>query len=561
MKASHIALALALAGAGHLAMAGQAGAASFTGTVRDASGKAVAAAIVSLADEKAGIAESAYTDAEGRFTLSTRLSGTLAYRVRRPYFADATGSLSLGSDGAAREDVTLTRLTDAGEISDGLPAAYHFARIAFAPGTPFARDQFQRDCLTCHQLGNEFTRWPRKAAEWDDTIVRMHAYLGNFDGALRQRRSEMLAAAFDGTPTPLRPDFPADPLVARARLTEYRLDQGKIPHDAEVNPDDGLVYTVDQQAETMAITNLATGHTDYVPAPHEGMNKGGKFARMGLKPLLDVYRGPHSLTLGQDGKWYVTDTISSEIGVFDPKTKAWEKSHEIGGNSLYPHTIRTAPDGMIWFTIIATNEVGRLDPKTGKVDVVKLPQDSATAMSDSNAPYGIDVDPRDGGVWYAKLFADRIGRIDPKTLAVVEHVSPVKGPRRMRFDRQGQLWVAGYSDGIIARIHTKDFTSELFPMPEFAPGVRPAPYALGINPLTGDVWVNETMTDHLYRLIPGEKHWVAYPMPLRGTYTRDTSFTKDGAACMSNNPIPVDALEGGVAELICLQPDAATATN
>jgi streptogramin lyase len=536
-------------------------AATFTGTVRDDGGKAVAGAVVSVGDDKSGITESAYTDAEGRFALETRLSGSLSLKVRRPYFADVIGAVEVTKDGVTRKDLVAARLTTPEEISDSLPAAYHFARIRFEPGTPFARDQFQRDCLTCHQIGNEFTRWKRTPQEWDETIKRMHAYLGNFDGDLRAKRSELLAHAFDGTPTPLRPTLPADPLLAHARLTEYRLDQGQIPHDAEVDPEDGLVYTVDQQAETMAVTNLDTGHTDYVPAPHDGMNPGGKFARMGLKPLLDVYRGPHSLSRGLDGKWYVTDTISSDIGVFDPKTKSWGKSFEIGGNSLYPHTIRTDAKGLIWFTIIATNEVGRLDPTTGKVTVVPLPQDPGTAMSPSNAPYGIDVDPKDGGIWYAKLFADRIGRIDPVTLAVTEHVSPVKGPRRMRFDKSGHLWVAGYSEGVIARITTADFTSELFPMPEFAPGVRPAPYALGVHPDTQDVWVNETMTDHIYRLIPGEKRWVAYPMPLRGTYTRDTSFTKDGRVCMSNNPIPVAALEGGVAELICLQPEAGTPVN
>ena len=35
-------------------------------------------------------------------------------------------------------------------------------------------------------------------------------------------------------------------------------------------------------------------------------------------------------------------------------------------------------------------------------------------------PYGIDVNPKDGSIWYAKLYANRIGRIDPKTLQVTE---------------------------------------------------------------------------------------------------------------------------------------------
>ena len=29
-------------------------------------------------------------------------------------------------------------------------------------------------------------------------------------------------------------------------------------------------------------------------------------------------------------------------------------------------------------------------------------------------PYGIDVNPVDGGIWYAKLMANKIGHIDPE---------------------------------------------------------------------------------------------------------------------------------------------------
>ena len=71
----------------------------------------------------------------------------------------------------------------------------------------------------------------------------------------------------------------------------------------------------------------------------------------------------------------------------------------------------------------------------------------------------------------------------------------------------------------------------------------------------GDVWVNETSTDHTYRYITAEKRWIAYPMPLTGTFTRDLTITKEGYVCMSNNPEPLASLEGGVTELICIHPE------
>jgi streptogramin lyase len=77
---------------------------------------------------------------------------------------------------------------------------------------------------------------------------------------------------------------------------------------------------------------------------------------------------------------------------------------------------------------------------------------------------------------------------------------------------------------------------------------------LAINPKTQDVWINEGLTDRVFRFVPKEKRFVAYPMPLAGTYTRDFSFTNDGRACATNNPVPPAALEGGVQELLCIAP-------
>ena len=62
------------------------------------------------------------------------------------------------------------------------------------------------------------------------------------------------------------------------------------------------------------------------------------------------------------------------------------------------------------------------------------------------------------------------------------------------------------------------------------------------------------MTDRLYRFIPDEERYVVYPVPLSGTYTRDVTFTNDGLVCTSNNPIPAVALEGGVLQILCIDP-------
>lgn len=547
-----------------LAVASGAGAGTLSGVVRSESGEPLAGALVTLTDPARGIGESVYSSASGRYQLRTRyISGALRLRVRQPYYRDLHEDVLLGEEQRLRHDLRMAAMASAAELSDSLPAAYHFGRIAFEPGTAFARDRFQRDCLTCHQVGNELTRIRRDAASWENTIERMHRYLGNFDAGLRGRRAALLATAFDGSPIEVRPVFPFDPIAARARITQYRLDTAVLPHDAEISATDGLVYIADQFGDQLIVTDRATGQSRYFPVPVEGRNRGGKYARLGLPSLgaaaEAVYGGPHSLAQGPDGRWYTTDTFATEIGVFNPQTWSWDKPRSIPDGkrlpSLYPHTIRFDRGGKVWFTLAFSEQVGRLDPATGQVDVIDLPPAQSLGVAGGTVPYGIDVDPQDGSVWYARLWADRIGRIDPVTLAVTEFDSPVKGPRRLRFDRQGTLWLTGYSDGVIAAVQTPGLESRVYPLPEFAPGQRPAAYALAVDPKTSHVWVNETMTDRLYRFDPRRERWAVYALPLRGTYTREVSFTADGEACTSNNPFPVTALEGGIAELICIDPD------
>ncbi len=536
----------------------EAGADTLTGTIKAADGKPMKGVLVRVTDDVSGVSEAVYSNADGKYTLVTQLQGKLHVRARTPYFRDSSGPVELA--GKATKDLMMEAMTDPVEISDSLPAAYHFGSLPFetGEGKHFNRFQFQRDCLSCHQLGNPFTRVPRDAASWSVTIQRMHRMVGNFDAELRDRRSEILATGFDGKPLTVRPQFPLDDALDHAKIYEYALNRAFVPHDAIVNPKNGLIYTVDQAMDHMVVTNPETGQSEYV------LQSGGeamKFRKdnpnqgegIGLFNPTDRH-GPHSLDLGIDGKYYVTNTGSTSIGVFNPDTNQWEPSFKIPPESRarYPHTIRVNKRGEVWFTLAGSEKVGRLIPTTGEFTFLDLPNAVSGGISGGTQPYGIDIDPKDDSMWYGRLFGDKIGRVDPKTLEITEYDSPVRGPRRMRFDREGVLWVTGYSEGELARVTTDGFRSKVYQMPEFAEGYRPAPYALGVHPQTQEIWLNENMTDRLYRFIPSEERFVVYPVPLAGTYTRDMSFTREGKVCLSNNPIPPPALEGGVLEILCI---------
>ena len=534
-----------------------------TGTVKNDEGQALQGVLVRFTDDKSGISEAVYTDKDGRYVLGTDLAGELRMRLRTPYYRDVTATVVLKETSQVTRNTVMEAMTDAMEISDSLPAAYHFGDLPFETGedASFSRLQFQRDCLSCHQLGNTFSRQQRTPESWAQTIARMHLYLGNFDMRLRDSRSEILSKGFNGEPTNARPVFPVDDALSHARITEYRLEQGGVPHDAIYNPDDGLLYTVDQRLDHMAVTDPATGKTEYV-VQQDGAAMSYQQGITEENPVHGEFtpgarHGPHSLALGLDGKYYVTNTGSRSIGVFNPKTREWEASHLMAAatGAIYPHTIRVDGKGIVWFTLTGSEQVGRLNPVSGEFTILNLPTRKPMGIAGTTQPYGIDINPADGAVWYGRLFADIIGRIDPVTLEITEYDSPVSGPRRMHFDQQGLLWVTGYSEGELARIEVDGFKSKVYRMPEFAPGYRPAPYALGVHPQTQDIWINENMTDRIFRFIPAEERWIVYPVPLRGTYTRDMTFTEDGRICTSNNPLPAAALEGGVLEIICIDAD------
>ncbi len=529
--------------------------APLTGKVNDAQGAPLAGVMVRVSDEKSGLADSTFTNGKGEYRLPTKLAGALKLRFRLPYYTDIAQSLTLDATRPQVRSTVMAKMTSDSVISDSLPSAYHFDKLRFdaSPDAMFSRANFQRDCAGCHALGGAVTGNKRSLADWTEVVTRMQGNLGNPDPALIASRAARIMAGFDGAPVTARPVFPVGPELGDAIIHEFKLPDIAFPHDADLSRDDGLLYTVDRFGNQMVITNLSDGKSVTVEQPPSKRPAvaGNSYATRSAQP------GPHSLAQGKNGLWYTTNSTSDEIGVFDPKTRKWKDSFVLPEPARYPHTIRMAPDGSIWFTLAYSQQVGRLDPVSGAIKLISLPPAKVLGGGGGASVYGIDVSPADGRIWYARLWGDRIGVIDPKTLVATEFASPVKGPRRLRFDASGALWLTGYSEGMIARIDTKTMHSDVYPMPEFAPGARPAPYALAVHPQTQEIWINETSTDRVYRFLPKEKRFIVYPMPLHGSFTRDFTFTKQGWACTTNSPILNAGLEGGVTGVICFDVNGA----
>ncbi len=171
-----------------------------------------------------------------------------------------------------------------------------------------------------------------------------------------------------------------------------------------------------------------------------------------------------------------------------------------------------------------------------------------------NFPYGIDVNPVDGSIWYAKLYANKIGRIDPETLEIVEFDTGPIGPRRPRFAPDGILWIPGFDSSELVSFdpETEKFTA--YPLPTLAPGEYETPYALNVHPQTGLVWISSNMSDRIFSFDPKTEGFTSYPLPTRVSFLRDMVFTKDGKVCSSNSNLPAYAIEGGLSGFVCLDP-------
>lgn len=552
---------------------------------------AVAGAIVTVTDAR-DISDSVYTDMQGHWRLQTaqlQLPVTVRARAGAPY---ADSSLSIASYGSKQLDLVVHKLTSAKEISERLTASAHAASIRWQSAG--ARHDFISQCHFCHQMGNAWTRKPKTEQEWYSTIKRMEGY-----GALVTWKNEKdfastLSRNFQGKPVQAVQAVAMHDDLPKARMREWSFGGPfNYVHDVEQGLD-GKIYGVDMSADKIWILNPKNNAIESIQLPANGLPLGGMFAGA-VAPLgtFEAYRGPHSIVRGPDGRMYITCSLSAEIAIFDPRTKQ-TLFIPTGGDTIYPHTLRFDRNGKLWFTFSLSNQIGRMDIRTHKIDVVDLPSHGAWRwLTDAlfpavlkvsswfgkkdmhvklshhqltgegrdvfNLPYGIDINPIDGSVWYSKLYSGYIGRLDPATMTVKEYKTPFSAPRRLRFDKHGILWIPSFEHGVLMKFDARNekFVKN-YRLPLLNANEYETPYALAVHPSTQQVWIAANMSDRILRFDPQRETFAAYPSPTRVTFMRDFIFADNGDVCTSNANLPAGAIEGGRPKFMCLAVGAAT---
>jgi virginiamycin B lyase len=567
-------------------------AATLDGSVQTPGGQAVAGAMVTVFSANRMRKQTVFTDAQGRYLIVVDYEGELTVRARASNFADQSRNISVAEQDKRTVDLKLSPFESDMDRSNALPASAHLTSLPWKDAEE--RSPFIAQCNYCHQVGNPLTRGKRNAESWTESIQKMEGYMAIITDEQVERFSEVLAAGFDGEPIDVVQTHDSSPELAHAKIEEWLVGDGmSFIHDAEVG-EDGRLYGTDEGHDVIWVLDQETHAVEKYPLPESDLPVGGLFSGAALPiGIFTGQHGPHSLAQAEDGRFWVTNALSSTLMSFHPVTKAFQV-YEIGEDALYPHTIRVDEHGIVWFTIAVSNQVGRFDPKTETFTLIQLPHNgfwrwvadaffpmllkySARSPRENkhidlsahkmlhdieyddlfNMPYGLDIHPKDGGIWYAKLYANIIGHIDPETLEIMEYESPLAGPRRPRFDADGILWIPSFDESALLRFDpaTKEFKT--YSLPTLSPDEYETPYALNVHPDTGDVWMTSNMSDRVLRFIPKEERFISYPSPTRVTWLRDLVFTKEGKVCSSSSNLPAYAIEDGVPSFICIDPDGA----
>ncbi len=556
------------------------------GRVVDADGAPVAGAMVTLQSGVPFHAATVFSDDDGRFVApAPHAEAERVLRVRRLGWRDRQlAPPPLASGNALR--LVLERETDPARMAAQLPAHHWLQRVVDRLAWPWEREEFKRQCGSCHQQGSAATRLVRDEVEWRKILLRMDRLGGTLSSGLRDKLPALLNEAYDpATAVPeLTRDapWPAPPTnVRRAVVEEWQLGQrSSRQRDLVVHPD-GRVYAVDANHDRLyrLDPSVPGGERTFWPIPTGDSPPGGAARATGaVSPATSTARvGPHSLQVAPDGSLWITLALGNRLARFDPETEGWRMLPLEQG--AFPHTLRFDEAGRAWYTIAASNHVGMVDPTTGETAEIRLPAGSWSQSLALRAmpllqrasryfdlrewlaraeavrlplPVGIDIGPG-GIVWFSQLNQSRIGRLDPVDHSIEMIDTPFAAPRRLRFDSRGRLWIPSFADGLVARFDPETRAFRTWPLP-----TRPAggdlPYALAVDPATDDVWICGSNSDSLIRFEPERERFTVFPLPTRVTYTREIDFDAEGRVWTSNSNTPAWQIESGVPRVLRVTP-------
>lgn len=548
--------------------------------VVDAQGKPLATVMVSRQPVKAaaidtsdngyapsGVSQQAYleitrfTDAQGRTDIAAA-SHPWQLRLRKAGYQDRTVSAA-----DAAKPLVMQKETDPAALAAQRPSNAWTSTLDF--GNADLKKEFMLQCNYCHQQGGALLRRERSAGEWKDAIQRMVRYGSRLSSEAREQIPALLEAHWKDIaahPEKVPAGTPWSPALSSVTVQEMPIgDTMSQMHDLLVHSN-GKVYVGDNLQDRLYEVEPASGKYTVYRVPHQPEDdKGGLLpGRLADFPKHDTYQGIHSLAeSAKDGHIFLTPSHQRRLIEFDPVSKQFIQHQMDSG--FYPHTVRVDAKDRVWFSLALSNQIAMFDRTSKKFTLYDLPFRSLMeramvkltptlmwltrfgipvanlARVDHQStgvplPYGIDTTP-DGKVWFARLYTNEIGVIDPDTGAVRMIATPFKAPRRLRADAQGKLWIAAFNESLIARYDPATGRFTTFDLPVVPKG-SDTPYSLNVDRKRNQVWVNGTNSDSVYRFDVASNQWAIYPMQRHVSFTRDVEIAADGRAYVTGAAFP-----------------------
>jgi len=270
------------------------------------------------------------------------------------------------------------------------------------------------------------------------------------------------------------------PALAPLTITEWKVPWANTrPRDPYVAAD-GKVWFVGQAGNYIANLDPATG----------------KFRRFEIEEGTH----PHNLIIDKQGRVWFSGNTNARIGWLDAATGKSTIYHMPNPAARDPHTMAFDRTGNMWFTAQFSNFVGHLDTRSGEVHLMPSP-------TKDSRPYGIVIDPN-GRPWFDEFGTNKIGTIDPKTMAIREYTLPTGArPRRIAVTSDGIIWYGDFMQGMLGRLDPRTGQVREFPLPD---AKQSLPYAMASDD-RDRIWLAETglQPNKLVGFDPKTEKWIS----------------------------------------------------
>jgi streptogramin lyase len=277
-------------------------------------------------------------------------------------------------------------------------------------------------------------------------------------------------------------------LANLAGIAEFSLPTASANPTAIVAGADGNLWSLENAANKLAMTNLATGATTEFPIPTAGSN-------------------PWGIITGPDGNIWFTERSTRKIGVVDVTTHAITEFATPGAStSPGPVGITAGADGNVWFTDWATHAIGAINPTTHAITEYPLPNVFA------NEPMWLTSGP-DGNIWFTLASNPLIGRFDSSTHAFTSFKAPGT-PGHTQTDvfhltpgPDGNIWFTDYGANAVGFLNAISGAITEYPVPTAGSNV----YGITSGP-DGNLWFTEQAAGQLGRVNPVTGAIAEYPI-------------------------------------------------